>query len=272
MTTKTDGGGLRYNEGKNRVDLVPSFAIEQMARVFTAGAKKYEPNNWRRGMKWSVPLSSCYRHILAYEKGEDFDKETGILHLAHAATNLAFILEYYNTYPEGDDRQQAWKSPKRVALDVDDVLADFVGGVMKRSGLPEPTSWTWSYSFRRVMAELLADDNFVLGLSPKISPMDLPFEPVCYITSRTTPLCITEEWIEKNGFPCSPVIHTSSIEEKVETAKNFNVDIFVDDRYDIFVAMNNAGITCYLMDMPHNRRYDVGYLRIKSLSELSSRC
>jgi len=46
------------------------------------------------------------------------------------------------------------------------------------------------------------------------------------------------------------------------------VEAYVDDRFENFVELNNAGICCFLFDAPHNTRYDVGYKRIKSLSEL----
>ena len=66
--------GLRFNEGKTRHDLVPAFAQEQYAKVLTKGAEKYAERNWEKGMAWSKVLSSLKRHILAFEKGEDFDK------------------------------------------------------------------------------------------------------------------------------------------------------------------------------------------------------
>ena len=53
-----------------------------------------------------------------------------------------------------------------------------------------------------------------------------------------------------------------------DVIKDLDIDIFVDDRFDNFVELNKAGICCYLFDAPHNRRYDVGYKRIKSLKEL----
>ena len=43
---------------------------------------------------------------------------------------------------------------------------------------------------------------------------------------------------------------------------------FVDDKFENFVELNKNGICCFLMDAPHNQRYDVGHKRIKSLKEL----
>ena len=97
---------------------------------------------------------------------------------------------------------------------------------------------------------------------------DINFEPHCYITSRSIPKEWTEEWIDKNGFPTMPVYSVGFGESKVEVAKKSGIDIFVDDRYENFVELNNGGICTYLFDAPHNQRYDVGYKRIKSLKEL----
>jgi uncharacterized HAD superfamily protein len=55
---------------------------------------------------------------------------------------------------------------------------------------------------------------------------------------------------------------------KTETAKKTEIDLFVDDRYKNFVDLNKAGICCFLMDAPYNRRYEVGFKRIHHLKEL----
>ncbi len=40
----------------------------------------------------------------AYWDGEDLDAETGLSHLKHALVNIAMIIEFLDTYPQGDDR------------------------------------------------------------------------------------------------------------------------------------------------------------------------
>lgn len=78
--------------------------INEVAKVFTFGANKYEEHNWRKGMKWSKCIGCMKRHIAAFEMGEDLDNESGAYHLAHAASNILFLLEYYKTHPELDNR------------------------------------------------------------------------------------------------------------------------------------------------------------------------
>lgn len=111
-------------------------------------------------------------------------------------------------------------------------------------------------------------DKFYLNLEPKIRGSEIPFEPVCYITSRPVATEITVEWLEKHGFPARPVYTVGMGESKIAVAKKAHVEFFVDDRYENFREFNENGICCYLFDAPHNHRYNVGFKRIKSLNEL----
>lgn len=264
--------GLRFNAGKTRHDLVPQFAQEQYAKVLTKGSEKYAERNWEKGMSWSKVLASLKRHILAIESGEDFDKETGLLHSAHAMCNAAFLTEYYKIFPQGDDRPHKYLKFPRIGLDIDDVICDFIGGWMNKFGLSDPINWAWSYKMKEYFDKLSEDkkelEDFYLNLKPKIDPKSIPFEPICYITSRNVPQWITEKWIESNGFPCVPIYTVGHNQSKIQVAKDAGIEIFVDDRFENFVELNNAGICCYLFDMPHNKRYNVGFKRIASLDEI----
>lgn len=90
-----DDKALRYNEGKPRLGLIPPQIIEGIGHVLTFGAKKYDDNNWKKGLSDENCLSSCLRHIMKFQRGEVYDDESGIHHLAHAACNLAFILYFH---------------------------------------------------------------------------------------------------------------------------------------------------------------------------------
>jgi len=129
------GDALRYNVGKQRLDLIPASMIEGVGAVLTHGCKKYEPNNWRKGLSWTGVLSSLKRHLHALERGEDYDQESGLLHIDHVLCNAAFIREYYKTHPELDDRVLPYMNIPRIGLDVDEVLADFAGGFCKWAGI-----------------------------------------------------------------------------------------------------------------------------------------
>jgi hypothetical protein len=196
------GTGKRYNDGKLRYDLVQADAHEGMVKVLTFGAKKYADRNWEKGMAWSKIISSLKRHIAAFEKGEDFDQESGLLHADHIACNAHFLSGYYRLYPQGDDRPHEYLNPKKIGLDIDQVLADCVGAVMER--FPEMTdrSVYWRCpTFAKYFAQVKDDPSFYLNMKPLLDPKSLPFEPHCYITSRACSTEVTQEWLDKMGFP-----------------------------------------------------------------------
>ena len=99
-----DGGGKRFNTGKLPIELVPTSSIYAIADALQYGATKYEANNWRRGMKWSVPYACAMRHLMKWFEGEDRDEESGREHLSHVMANVAMLVEYSNTCKELDDR------------------------------------------------------------------------------------------------------------------------------------------------------------------------
>ena len=98
------GGADHKDEGKIDLDILPVEPIEDIAKVFMFGAKKYARHNWRGGMAWSRVVNSALRHINEWRKGINNDPESGISHLAHACVNLIFLLQYTSDHPKLDDR------------------------------------------------------------------------------------------------------------------------------------------------------------------------
>jgi hypothetical protein len=261
------GEGLRFNSDKSRYDLLHPVAQAGIVSVLTAGANKYAPRNWEKGMNWSTVLASLKRHIAAIELGEDYDKETGLLHIDHVQCNAHFLSAYYKIFPQGDDRRHKYLELPKVGLDIDEVLADFVGGLMKRFPDTVDRAVYWNdYKLQENFKEVINDESFWLELETKVD--SLPFEPHCYITSRPCSTEITEKWLASKGFPKAPVYTVGLDKSKVEVAREAGIDVFVDDAYHNFVELNKAGILCYLYNAPHNERYDVGHKRIKNLEDL----
>lgn len=109
--TVSETGAERFNGKKNKLDLIPPKPIEDIGWVLTHGSKKYSDHNWRKGFNWTDVMASCKRHISSWEQGEDLDPESKLHHLAHAACNLLFLLEFYHENLGKDTR---WKNePKR---------------------------------------------------------------------------------------------------------------------------------------------------------------
>lgn len=89
-----DGGGLRYNDGKVQLELIPPEWTWALGVVLTRGAIKYATRNWERGMKWSYCVGCIGRHLVKFLCGERYDLETGCHHLAHVAWNALALMSY----------------------------------------------------------------------------------------------------------------------------------------------------------------------------------
>ena len=269
--------GLRYNNGKNRLSLVPTSAIEGIGQVLTYGANKYTvrdekgnilvngANNWRKGLPWMEVVDSLERHLSQFLKGEDVDPESNCMHIDHLLTNAAFLKEFYTIFPEGDNRIHPYLNTKRIGLDIDDVLADFTGHWSRYHGQEIPESWNFDRNINAKFDLLKDDKDFWMSIPVKTKPRNINFEPACYITSRWIPNEWTEEWIDKNGFPQRPVF-TVKKEPKSVVALEQKLDYYIDDRFENFVELNKAGVCCFLFDASHNQRYKVGYKRIYDLN------
>lgn len=96
--------GTKLDQGKVPMELLPPELLFGVSEVLGFGAKKYEPRNWEKGMKWSRVFGALMRHLWAWWRGERVDPETGMSHLWHAATNIAFLIAYEERKVGEDDR------------------------------------------------------------------------------------------------------------------------------------------------------------------------
>ena len=99
----SDGTVLKYDEKKLDLSLVEPWLEEVMAEVYAYGVRqKYGRDSWKAftiedARKLVAPAK---RHLNAYRKGEFFDAESGLPHLAQAAWNLLTI--YYHEMKNND--------------------------------------------------------------------------------------------------------------------------------------------------------------------------
>lgn len=89
--------GVKYDQGKpSLLDMAQTIpcALKSVAKVLEFGAKKYREHNWikvDRGLRRYH--DAALRHLLAAQMGMEFDDETGLPHLAHAACCLMFAVD-----------------------------------------------------------------------------------------------------------------------------------------------------------------------------------
>lgn len=100
--------GRKFDGGKLEYGLLPPLALEEVVKVLTFGAQKYERDNWQR-----VPDSkrryfdALQRHVWAWKQGEQIDQESGLPHLAHAMCCLMFLYEHDVKYSKYDGQDIA---------------------------------------------------------------------------------------------------------------------------------------------------------------------
>lgn len=114
--------GRKDDAGKLRFDLIPVYPLEELARVYTLGAGKYDDHNWRKGFKWGRIFAAMCRHAWAWWRCERNDAQDGQLHLASVAW-CAFALMEFERFKIGeDDRLTHGITPPSVTGDIPGVV------------------------------------------------------------------------------------------------------------------------------------------------------
>lgn len=106
--TDLEKGGVKYDDGKPRFDLIAPEFEEGVAKVLAYGAKKYRDRNWEKGMRWGRCVAALRRHLAAWQQGEDIDPESALHHLDHAACCLMFLRAYVARQMGEDDRKRVF--------------------------------------------------------------------------------------------------------------------------------------------------------------------
>ena len=97
--------GIKFDGAKPDYSLVPFGALDEVVKVLTYGAKKYDRHNWQHvdDIRYQAALM---RHFSAYMQGERNDPESDINHLAHLACSVLFLLQ-----KDLDKQKQITKEP-----------------------------------------------------------------------------------------------------------------------------------------------------------------
>lgn len=86
----------KADAGKPRLTLVPRKIIWAIASIRMYGNAKYPdggPDNWKR-VEPQRYRDAAFRHFLAYlDDPKGVDEESGLPHIWHLATNIAFLIE-----------------------------------------------------------------------------------------------------------------------------------------------------------------------------------
>jgi hypothetical protein len=113
-------GPEKADADKIRMDLLPVSFLRWTAAALRYGAEKYDDFNYMRGtgLKYSRVYAAALRHLTAWWDSEgdgECDDESGIHHLAHAASCLAMLIHLRCETHGVDDRPYA--NPDRLQKD-----------------------------------------------------------------------------------------------------------------------------------------------------------
>lgn len=98
----------KADAGKPRLTLVPMQILFDIAAIREYGNKKYkDPDNWKK-VEPERYREAAFRHFLRYiDEPASVDEESGLPHLWHLATNIAFLAQAMiqkNAGQRGDNR------------------------------------------------------------------------------------------------------------------------------------------------------------------------
>lgn len=158
-----------------------------------------------------------------------------------------------------------------ISLDVDGVLADFGTHFLNYLNIEDksPAKEWDDPRFKNNFHKIQDDELFWLSIPRLIDPKLIKFPITAYVTARPIEWNVTKIWLEMNGFPDAPVFSVGLDNSKVDTLKELNIDLFVDDAIHNFKEINDAGINCYLMSRSHNEGFDAKGKRIESLEQIN---
>ena len=88
---------IKEDEGKPKLSLCPQGIIHEIARVREFGNKKYPEDSWKE-VEERRYLDAALRHMssMVSEGLDSKADDSGLMHVSHAACNLAFIIELIN--------------------------------------------------------------------------------------------------------------------------------------------------------------------------------
>ena len=108
-------------DGKPRWELLPLPDLEDIVEVYTFGAEKYGPHTWRDLEDgFDRYKAALLRHLVSFEKGEEFDHESHLPALAHMAWNAIAMLAIWNDEQKLKSKEEQNENVKNALSDGND--------------------------------------------------------------------------------------------------------------------------------------------------------
>lgn len=103
-----------------------------MALVCGKGAIKYDDDNWRKGYSFRLGFGAMQRHIHLFWMGDNYDEETGLHHLLHAAWHCMTLFTFsikpiYTKFDDRPDRDVSFDMIEQVRAELREIKEEIRG-------------------------------------------------------------------------------------------------------------------------------------------------
>lgn len=147
-------------DDKTRWELMPLDCLEDIARVYTEGARKYGENTWQNLENgYQRYKAALLRHLWEFEKGNEIDPETGCHHLAQVCWNSIALL-YLSKHSMKDMTVEIW----RTAYNFPDYEVSNFGKVRSKDRIIEHSNGRLHKTIGKILVQRL-DHNGYLTVS-----------------------------------------------------------------------------------------------------------
>lgn len=152
----------------------------------------------------------------------------------------------------------------RIGLDIDEVLADFMGAYIKHFNANINPKMLDQEIITKNVHNLRNNKDFWENLD--LLHNGLNFDPTLYCTKRVNSKTYTKNWLKKNGLPNVPVYQMYNYQGNKATMIKGRVDVFIDDSPSNVYKCLGSGVPALILDTPYNQCDDPAF-RIYSLDK-----
>lgn len=90
----TSATGGQKGSKLSQLGAIDPKALYVLGEVAGMGAEKYDTFNYLKGYDWALSYNAMQRHAMQFWSGEDFDEESGLPHMAHAAWHCLAMVSF----------------------------------------------------------------------------------------------------------------------------------------------------------------------------------
>lgn len=96
--------GIKHDSNKPALEMIPLCALEECAKAFMHGERKYAAFNYTKGLETRRTLAAALRHIYQAMWESDIDSESGIMHLGHSMAAISMAIYAIKNNKKLDNR------------------------------------------------------------------------------------------------------------------------------------------------------------------------